>query len=83
MKQFNKLIINNIDTIESICAQKAISLETLSNFLFNQYIIYYHEAIKTLSIDYIKPQSQGIREGKIESFKRFIDTYPVRKGKGR
>ena len=78
-----KLTNNNIDTIESIKSHLSISLENISNFLLDQYIIYFNESKKTTSIDYIKPQSQGIRESKIVSFKRSIDTYPVRKGKGR
>jgi hypothetical protein len=83
MKNFNKLMINNIDAIKSICFQKSISLETLSNYLFDQYIIYYNESIKSMSADNIEPQSEGMRESKIVSFKRFIDTYPITKGKVR
>jgi hypothetical protein len=83
MKSNTKITIRIIDIIESICSHKSISLESLSNFLLDQYIIYYHETIEILSPDYIKPQLRGIRESKIVSFKRSIDTYPVRKGKGR
>lgn len=83
MKSNTKFTINNIDTIKSICAQKSISLYTIPNFLFGQYIIYYDESIKTMSADDIEPRSEGTREGNIVSFKGFIDTYPVRKGKVR
>lgn len=80
MKQFNNVIANNIDTIESITSQIALTLENISNFPFNQYTTYYHEANKILSTDYIEPQLQGIWEGRVVSFKRFIGTYPVRRG---
>jgi hypothetical protein len=83
MKRNNDFAIYNLDTIEAICHEKDISLERLLNFLFDQYIIYYNEAVKTISPDDIEPRDQDIQEKKIMSFKHFMKTKPATGRKAR
>ena len=83
MTTYQTIGIYNLEALEDICDQKDISLEFLMNFIFDQYIIYYNEALKTYQPNDIEPRFSDIQETKRASFKRFVGISSPRIGRAR
>jgi len=76
------IIIDNLDTLFEISKIKSTPIQTLMNYIVDQYILYFNDQVKSLPEDQVKPRKPVKRDRSLMSFREFINSSRYKPSKG-